>query len=171
MKSNDVVWLYKLLTEKGIHIWLDGGWGVDALLGKQTRKHGDVDIVIQKKALAKLKSLLSEEFSEVQKDDSRDWNFVLGDACGREVDVHVVILDKKGNGIYGPKENNVSYPANSFNGRGFVDNYPVKCLTAEYQVKSHTGYKIDKKDVKDVSALCKKFNLEFPSEYQSLINK
>ena len=24
--------------------WLDGGWGVDALYGKQTRDHRDIDI-------------------------------------------------------------------------------------------------------------------------------
>ena len=32
----DVVALYTELESLGIKIWIDGGWGVDALLGKQT---------------------------------------------------------------------------------------------------------------------------------------
>ena len=28
----------------GCRFWLEGGWGVDALVGRQTRPHRDVDI-------------------------------------------------------------------------------------------------------------------------------
>jgi len=28
-----------ILGENGITVWIDGGWSVDALLGKQTRDH------------------------------------------------------------------------------------------------------------------------------------
>lgn len=44
MESNDVVKLYKLFEENGIEVWIDGGWGIDALLGEQTRPHQDLDI-------------------------------------------------------------------------------------------------------------------------------
>jgi lincosamide nucleotidyltransferase A/C/D/E len=43
----DVLDLYSKLDRIGIKIWLDGGWGVDALLCKQTRLHSDLDIIIQ----------------------------------------------------------------------------------------------------------------------------
>ena len=33
-----------LLEADGIDVWLDGGWGVDALLGQQTREHDDLDL-------------------------------------------------------------------------------------------------------------------------------
>ncbi len=49
MESSHVIEIYKLFISNNIDVWLDGGWGVDALLGKQTRKHGDVDIVVQQK--------------------------------------------------------------------------------------------------------------------------
>ncbi len=29
----------------GIEVWLDGGWGVDALLGEQRREHDEVDLI------------------------------------------------------------------------------------------------------------------------------
>ena len=33
-----------LFEELCVTYWLDGGWGVDALYGKQTREHRDIDI-------------------------------------------------------------------------------------------------------------------------------
>jgi len=46
MTADDVCGFLDLLDAQGIRIWLDGGWGVDACLGSQTRRHGDLDIVI-----------------------------------------------------------------------------------------------------------------------------
>ena len=49
MTSNDVIDLYTNLETLGIKVWVDGGWGVDALLGKQTRFHEDLDIAVEAK--------------------------------------------------------------------------------------------------------------------------
>ena len=35
------------LRDAGLSVWIDGGWGVDALLGGQTRDHDDVDLVVE----------------------------------------------------------------------------------------------------------------------------
>ena len=43
MTSIDVIDCYTTLENLGIEIWVDGGWGVDALLGEQTRPHKDLD--------------------------------------------------------------------------------------------------------------------------------
>ena len=61
MEKKDVVDLYKLLEENGIEVWIDGGWGVDALLEKQTRPHKDLDIAVQWKDVPKLRELLSTQ--------------------------------------------------------------------------------------------------------------
>jgi len=42
----DVHWYLDLFDTLGIRVWIDGGWGVDALLAEQTRPHEDLDIVI-----------------------------------------------------------------------------------------------------------------------------
>jgi lincosamide nucleotidyltransferase A/C/D/E len=55
MNTKDVAALYKELESLGIKMWLDGGWGADALLGKPTRLHADVDIFIQEKDVAQLR--------------------------------------------------------------------------------------------------------------------
>jgi len=169
MEGKDVVELIKLLCVEQIEVWLDGGWGVDALLGELTRPHDDVDIVITGKDSNKLRGILSKKgYEEIKKDDTRSWNFVLRDTAGREVDVHVVNFDGQKNGIYGPIENGQMYPAHAFSGTGMIEGEPVKCLTAQYQVESHRGYILRDKDFLDMTALCKKFNIQLSQEYSSV---
>jgi hypothetical protein len=47
--ADDVCQLLTLLEVRRIHIWLDGGWAVDACLGSQTRRRSDLDIVIEER--------------------------------------------------------------------------------------------------------------------------
>jgi lincosamide nucleotidyltransferase A/C/D/E len=35
-----------LLDRARLAVWLDGGWGVDALLGRWSRPHRDLDLVV-----------------------------------------------------------------------------------------------------------------------------
>ena len=46
MLADDVALVVTALAEAGVAAWLDGGWGVDALLGEQTREHDDLDLVM-----------------------------------------------------------------------------------------------------------------------------
>ncbi len=169
MNIADVIDLYSQLNNLGIEVWLDGGWGVDALLSEQTRPHADVDIVIQQKDVPKLRALLETQgYKDVPRDDTSAWNFVLGDNNGRLVDVHAVALDAEGNGLYGPVEKGVMYPASSLTGIGVVSGHMVKCISPEYMIKFHTGYPPREGDFKDVSALCARFGMDYPEEYASL---
>jgi lincosamide nucleotidyltransferase A/C/D/E len=169
MPVEDVVELYTTLGKMGINIWIGGGWGIDALLGEQTRPHGDLDITMQEKDLKAVCQILKERgYKDVARDDTCAWNFVLGDDKGREIDFHVIVFDADGNGVYGPAERGVNWPAASLTGTGEIGGIAVKCISAEYQVKFHTGYKLRPNDFKDVSALCQRFGIEYPPEYVSL---
>lgn len=167
METSDVIGIVRLLESEDIDVWLDGGWGVDALLGEQARPHEDVDIVIQHKDVPKLRELLAEQdYKDVRRNDTSAWNFVLGDDQGHLVDVHAITFDAKGNGLYGPVEKGVMYPAGSLTGIGVVGGQTMKCVSAEYMVKFHMGYKLDENDFKDVSALCARFGIDYPEEYK-----
>jgi lincosamide nucleotidyltransferase A/C/D/E len=158
--------LYNKLENLNIKIWIDGGWGVDALLGKQTRFHKDLDIAIQQKDISTFRKLLEEQgFHEIKPDIAQPHNFVLADEYNNEIDVHVINLNDQGNGLYGPIENGEMYPAASLTGKGKLDNLEVNCISPEYVVKFHSGYTLDEKDYNDVLAVCKKFELEIPDEY------
>jgi hypothetical protein len=41
-------------------VWIDGGWGIDVLVGEQTRKHDDLDLVVAQRQLAAAQSSLRE---------------------------------------------------------------------------------------------------------------
>uniref|UniRef100_UPI003F87D29B nucleotidyltransferase domain-containing protein n=1 Tax=Actinosynnema sp. TaxID=1872144 RepID=UPI003F87D29B len=43
----DVLAVLDLAEAAGARLWIDGGWGVDALLGERTRRHGDLDVVVE----------------------------------------------------------------------------------------------------------------------------
>jgi lincosamide nucleotidyltransferase A/C/D/E len=140
MSATDVATLYDRLEALGVRIWIDGGWGVDALLGEQTRPHGDLDIAIQQVDVPRLRSLLEiDGYADVPRDDTQPWNFVLGDSAGRLIDVHVVVFDAEGNGIYGPPETGLMYPAGSLDGLGVIAGRAVRCIAPEFLVKFHTG--------------------------------
>lgn len=165
MEAQTVLSIYNSLERFGVRIWVDGGWGVDALLEYQTRDHNDLDIVIELKDVQQLRDLFSH-FKEIKLEIARPHNFVLADKTGNEIDVHVIEIDQHGDGIYGPKANGEMYPAASLTGIGNIGGQRVRCISAEWSLKFHSGYELKEKDYRDMSGLCAKFNLELPTEYQ-----
>jgi lincosamide nucleotidyltransferase A/C/D/E len=167
MNSADVIQLYTALEKLGVEIWIDGGWGVDALLGEQTRSHKDLDIAIEQKDILMLRQFLQTRgYRDIKLEDAKSWNFVLGDENSKEIDVHVIVLDDMGNGLYGPPEKGAMYPAASLTGTGVVEDRTVRCISPEWMVKFHSGYQLKEKDFRDVSALCKKFGIDLPAAYE-----
>ena len=99
MDSHDIIVMLDLLESSDMLVWLDGGWGVDALLGKQTRPHKDVDIIVRVDDVPAMISLLGHRGFDLVEGRPPS-NFVLKDSQGREVAVHPVRFDEKGNGVY-----------------------------------------------------------------------
>jgi lincosamide nucleotidyltransferase A/C/D/E len=154
----------------GVEFWVDGGWGVDAALGRQTRPHDDLDILIERRHERTFAAALRERgFAAVARDDTRPWNYVLGDGLGREVDFHVVERMPDGNWAYGPEGGPVEavIPANALTAQGWIGDRAVRCLTPEAQVGYHTGYPVDAEDWADVSALCERFGIPVPADYRA----
>lgn len=46
----------------------------------------------------------------------------------------------------------------------------VNCIAPEYVIKFHENFKPKEKDLKDVKALCNKFNLELPKNFKKSEN-
>jgi lincosamide nucleotidyltransferase A/C/D/E len=162
--AEDAVALLDLMEGAGATVWVDGGWGVDALLREQTRPHADLDIVVSEVDVAAiLNGLERRGFGRIATKDEKPWNFVLRDSQGREVDVHVVALDKAGNGIYGPIENGDMYPSDSLSGVGEIGGRSVRCISPEWQLHFRTGYDWDD-DVRDVAAIADRFGIEAPTD-------
>lgn len=152
--ASEAAALCKQFEAHGMRVWIDGGWGVDALLGRQTRNHDDLDVIVEEKHVAGLRSLLeSRGFHDAARPDTRPWNFVLENDAGAAVDVHVISLDAEGNGIYGPQENGDFYPAQALTEQGTIDGHPVRCVSAKYQIENRTGYTLRDSDRHDLLVL------------------
>lgn len=163
MPSSSVTDLLRLVEGAAIPVWLDGGWGVDALLGMQTGPHKDVDLILPVLDVPKLRELL-EDRGFALKEGKPPNSFVLADGSGLEVDVHAVRFDDEGNGVY-RMENGEDwiYPADGFSGRGAIEGMTVRCLTPEVQVLCHAhGYTATEKDFRDMALLKERFGVELP---------
>jgi lincosamide nucleotidyltransferase A/C/D/E len=161
MTAENAVEVVRLFDQNHIDVYVDGGWAVDAVLGRQTRPHADLDIAIQHNDVPRVRALFEANgFREISRDDSWECNFVLADEHGRQIDIHSYTFDAAGNHVYG-----VAYPFDSLSGEGLISGYPVKCISPEWLVRFHTGYPLDENDYQDVKALCQHFGLTRPAEY------
>ena len=165
MTAADVIAFVQLLREHHFEVIIDGGWAVDALLGRQTRVHSDLDIALNHQDVPLIRALLEEHgYKDVPRDDSWECNFVLGDDQGHLIDFHSCTFDADGNNIFG-----VPYPYASLQGNGSINGFPVRCVPADWLVQFHTGYKLDEGDYQDVKALCQQFGLEIPADYATFV--
>jgi lincosamide nucleotidyltransferase A/C/D/E len=165
MDAATVVAVVELLEARGIDVWLDGGWGVDALLGYQDREHDDLDLVAGLRHSGAIIEALGKAGYELV-DGAPPYSFVLVDAIGRQIDVHPVAFDEtRGGGVYLMRTGKEwVYPAEGFAGRGIVGGRQVSCLTPEVQVLVHAGYSLGEKDFRELGLLHERFGVELPPE-------
>ena len=165
MPAPALVELLQLFESAAIPVWLDGGWGVDALLEQQTRTHKDVDIVLQVADVPALQEILASRGFAVS-DGAPPHSFVLADGLGLEVDVHAIVFDQEGNGVYRMRNGeDWVFPAEGFSGRGRLAGMSVRCLSPITQVLCHAdGYEPTEKDFRDMELLRERFGVELPSQ-------
>ena len=163
MRAEAAVDLLRVFEVAGIHVWLDGGWAVDAVLGEQTRPHKDLDIIVQTSDLPRLRELLGVRGFRI-KEGGTESNFVLAEGNGLEIDVHAFVFDEAGNGVYRMSNGeDWIFPAAGFAGRGEILGFKVRCLSPEVQVLCHAhGYVPKEKDLRDMELLEARFGVELP---------
>lgn len=158
--------MLETLSRAGVDAWVDGGWGVDALVGRQTRSHSDLDLVVPQDAVLTVQSILEEQGFAV----ARDWlptamNFRHPD--GREVDLHPIEPTPHGGGdqvqLDGVKRWHYELPVT-----GTIRGAEVACCPATTQVRAHLGYEPGRTDFVDMRLLRDEFGVELPWPYGGL---
>ena len=125
----DVLQLLDWTDVAVVEVWLDGGWGVDALLGRQTRPHADVDVVIRAGQLeAFIEALAGHGFRPLGGPGATAWNFLLGRPDAVVVDVHAVVFDADGAAVLEPADAGNVYPPGSLTGRGGLGHRTLGCV-------------------------------------------
>lgn len=165
MESADVIAVVQCLSAAGVAVWLDGGWGVDALLGAQTRPHDDLDLVAAADDDALLPAALAP-LGYAPHIDERPTRYVLRAPGDRRIDVHPVIFDAEGGGLQAqPVGPPFRYPPEGLAGFGQIVGGSVRCLTPELQLRCHSGYEPDDDDRRDMRLLCARFGLALPERF------
>jgi lincosamide nucleotidyltransferase A/C/D/E len=176
VSANDAVEIIERLANAGIGVWVCGGWGIDALLGRETRPHKDLDILVQLDDIALARELLERDgyslkelWSEnLRTADSRgvetDTAILLEDAESRQIDLHAISLRSDGGaspaydgGDIGP---GMTFSAEDLSGEGTIAGVPVRCLSVEMQFRGHTGYELPERQIGDLELLRERFGVE-----------
>ena len=144
-------------------VCVDGGWGVDALLGEQTRVHSDLDLIIRKDtAAAIVQALCAQGFTQVLEADG-----LVYTSDGLFVDLHQVRLDHRNYGHFDlPNGGSWPFPPQAFESTGKIGGCPVRCLSVDAQVQCHAqGYFLKPKDIADMRALQDKYGCVLPLSF------
>jgi lincosamide nucleotidyltransferase A/C/D/E len=163
MTADDVLEVIVAVEGAALRVWLDGGWGVDALLGAQHREHSDLDLVVELDSVAALTRAV-DPLGFTVAEDQLPTRLVLRAPGGRQVDLHPVTFDADGTGwqsAAGPDGSDCRYPADGFT-TGTVRGRPVGCLAAAIQMEHHRGYEPSNTDRHDVWLLHKALGTALP---------
>ena len=165
MHTDAVAAILTVIRDADITVWIDGGWGIDALVGRETRPHKDLDLIVSAADSSRLHAVLAE----------RGYRVIAGvpsggvyeNGLGARVDISTVTFDDRGRAhrftSTGGQEN---CPADAFAGTGHINGMAVRCLSVEAQINAHRGYEPDDKDRHDVALLCEHFGIGLPAEYR-----
>jgi lincosamide nucleotidyltransferase A/C/D/E len=153
MTAEDVLALLALLRRAGASVWIEGGWGIDALLGEETRAHQDVDLAYRREdEAAVVAALTADGFAGTE--DQRPVRHVMAAADGRVVDLHPLAFAADGSATQESFEPGrpFPYPADCFV-TGVIAGERVPCVSVAQQVFFHTGYAPRPHDVADMARL------------------
>lgn len=142
MPASRVVEALDALDRAGIEAWCIGGWGVDALLGRQSRTHRDLDLVIDRgDEPAVLAAFLALGYGEWYRQsspagswyrnpahgarDDEELDVAVRDAAFRVLELHFLPLPR----------------ADLTTTWGAIADRPVRCLSPASQLRVYDHYR------------------------------
>ena len=161
MSAEKVLGVLDVFAHAGIVSWVDGGWGIDALLGTQTREHDDLDLVLDIRAVDQARTLLVGQGFIVE----RDWRptaLALRHLDGRKVDLQ---SGRDGGGDQVQPDGRRWHYDPPVTGR--IAGHTVRCCSPACQLAAHLGYEPDEIDRADMAALAARYQLTLPAPYEA----
>lgn len=148
----EVLGIVAVLEGLGCAFWLEGGWGVDALVGRPTRRHRDVDVDLDGRCEERVLVALAERGYRIETDWRPNRVELVADGRGR-VDLHPLELLADGGARQAALGGGHHAFPPAFFTVGSLDGVPVPCVSAEAQRLFRTGYELRDSDRHDLAAL------------------
>ncbi len=167
----DVVEIIDALESADVDVWVYGGWGIDALLGEETRLHDDLDVIIRADDIeAATRATREMGFSLMT--DELPQGFVVRDRVDRRIDFHPVRFQSDGSAVQEINSGGVwVFSAPGLLGVGSVNGREIRCLTPEEQAVRASdqpgvpGYEPAETDRRDMQLLRSRFGITLPYPY------
>jgi lincosamide nucleotidyltransferase A/C/D/E len=165
MAGTEVLRVLDALDAVGVRAGVSGGWGIDALLRRETRSHGDLDLGVGAEDVDRaIEGLRPLGYATTV--DERPARVVLESVVGR-VDLHPIVWDALGAGVQTGLAGEVfEYPAGSLDAEGLIAGRTVRCATPDLQLAFHAHYEPRDHDRRDMAALASAFELSLPTVYR-----
>lgn len=150
--KEDLMTIINLLENANIKYWIDGGWGVDILAGKQTRNHRDIDVNFDAQHTEKLLNLLFEYGYKID----TDWKPVRIELYSEKygyLDIHPFILNEDGTSKQADLEGGFYEFEKDFFSNAIFEGKKISCISLKGQKIFHSGYELRDKDKQDIAVL------------------
>ena len=165
MTETSVGEVCRLLDSQDLRYWVIGGWGVDALLGRCTREHKDLDVLLVLSQHERAWRVLHEKgyrFAYTWEENVdvpgtlmgsgvQPTAYVLEHPSGGQVDVHVI--DDRSPEPRPLWSTNRRFSSGALDAQGTIDRLPVHCMSAHMQLVAHEGYELPETHQGDVAKL------------------
>lgn len=148
----DLMTVIKILEDAKIPYWIDGGWGIDVLAGKQTRPHRDIDIDFDARYTEKLLGILAAYGYAVE----TDWGPVRIELYSEKLgylDIHPFILKEDGTAKQADLEGGYYEFEADYFGTSAFEGKSIPCISVKGQRVFHTGYELRAVDQQDLEIL------------------
>ena len=151
MPAEEVLAVVDWLEARGaVHV-ITGGWAVDALVGRATRPHRDLDVIVEAGACDGLTRWLRGRGYEAVADWLPIRIELRRGRCG--VDLHPMKVDGRGDGVQAGFGTQVFEHRAADRTRGRIGGRRVVVATAARLMELHRGYEPRPEDLHDIALL------------------
>lgn len=150
--KENLIAVLDLLEALNIKYWVDGGWGVDILTGKQNREHRDIDIDFD----GKLGEILLDTLKNKGYKITTDWRPSRIELHHPELgylDIHPLILNEDGSAKQAAPDGGWYEFESKWFSSAVFEGRVIPCISAETQKLFHSGYELRDVDYIDLKNL------------------
>ncbi len=151
MPPEEVVWFVDWLEQRSVVYQCNGGWAVDALVGRETRPHRDLDVFLDELALGDALAALRERGYAVV-DDWLPVRIELA-AGDRTIDLHPMRILPGGDGVQALLDGGELVHRAADRTSGTIGGRSVVVASAARLLQLRDGYEPRDVDVHDVALL------------------